>query len=200
MRKERKRRKKKKGVNNLLVIKKNIFYWLKAARKEENMIGNTYHQLFLLGANELAVAGIEYGPEQQAAGFTEDEWNLLTSVDCWTKAEQMKIGSIISNAISITLRTAGLPPVPLPGAYCAAVICKLCAPCNRLVAAASAPESFDVMSAIGVAAESVNVITTKEQMLALVVYFSSAEFGALGSFRLNEEIEQEVLEAQLPGV
>lgn len=160
------------------------------------MIGNTYQQLFLLGANELAVAGAEYGPTQQAAGFTQDEWLLLTAPDCWTKSEQMKIASILANAVSITLRTAGLPPVPLPGAYVAAVICKLVAPCNRLIAAASAPESFDLMSAAGISAESVKIITTKEQMYGLVVYFSSAEFGALGSFLLNAGVQEAVLALQ----
>lgn len=157
------------------------------------MIGNTFQQLFLLGANELAIAGIEYGPDQQAAGFTQEEWLLLTSPECWTKSEQMKMPSIISNAISITLRTAGLPAVPLPGAYVAAVICKLVSPCNRLVAAASAPESFDAMSAVGLVAESMKVITTQEQMYALVIYFSSAQFGALENFAIDEVVAAAVI-------
>lgn len=160
------------------------------------MIGNTYQQLFLVGANELATAPKAYGPEQQAAGFTQEEWELLTAEECWTKAEQMKISSILSSAVSITLRTAGLPPVPLPGAYVAACICKLVAPCNRLIAAASAPESFDAMSAVGIVGESLKVITSKEQMYALVVYFSSAEFGALEGFKVDEFTEETVVEAQ----
>lgn len=160
-------------------------------------IGNSYQQLFLLGANQLAVAPIDYGPDQQAAGFTQEEWLLLTTEECWTKSEQMKIPSIVANCVSITLRTAGLPPVPLPGAYVAAVICKLIAPCNRLVAAASSPESFDVMSAAGITGEPVQVITTKEQMYALVVYFSSAEFGALESFPLDEMTEESVIASEL---
>ncbi len=161
------------------------------------MIGNTYQQLFLLGANELASTPKEYGPEQQAAGFTKDEWDLLTDATCWTKSEQMKIGSILSSAVSITLRTAGLPPTPLPGAFVAAVICKLVAPCNRLVAATSAPESFDAMSAVGLTTESVKIITSKEQMYALVLYFSSAEFGALERYRIDPEVEAAVIQQQL---
>lgn len=160
---------------------------------------NSYQQLFLLGANELASFPAEYGAYQQAAGFTKVEWDLLTSKMCWTKAEQMKIDKMIASAVSITLRVAGLPPVPMPGAYVAAVICKLCAPCNRLVAAASAPESFDVMSASGIAEASVINITTKQQMYALVVYFSSAVFGALEGFRLDEMVEESVIEAQAEG-
>lgn len=161
------------------------------------MIGNTFHQLFLLGANELATMETDYGPEQQAAGFTENEWDLLTAKECWTKSEQMKLPGILANMVSITLRTAGLPAVPLPGAFIAACICKLIAPCNRLVAAASAPESFDVLSAAGIAQESVKIITTKEQMYALVVYFSSADFGALDGFRLDPVIENAVIAEQV---
>lgn len=160
------------------------------------MIGNTFQQLFLIGANELATAPKEYGPEQQAAGFTQEEWELLCSDECWTKAEQMKIPSILASAVSITLRTAGLPPVPLPGAYIAAVICKLVTPCNRLIAAASSPESFDVMSAVGLTGESKEIITTKSQMYALVVYFSSAQFGALENFKIDDIIEESVITEQ----
>lgn len=157
---------------------------------------NTYQNLFLLGANELATHPKEYGPEQQAAGFTKDEWDLLTQTDCWTKTQQLKITSLLSNAISITLRTAGLPPTPLPGAFVAAVICKLVASCNRIVAAASAPESFDVMSAVGLTSETQTIITSKEQMYALVIYFSSQQFSALEQFSVDELAEQQALDAQ----
>lgn len=160
------------------------------------MIGNSFHQLFLLGSNMLAVAGKVFGEVQQAAGFNKEEWDLLCLESCWTPAERMKMPSILANAISITLRTAGLPPVPLPGAYVAAVICKLVAPCNRLVAAAVAPESFDAMSAAGLTQEPVKIITTKEQMYSLVTYFSSAAYGALESFRLDEITEEAVLASQ----
>lgn len=160
------------------------------------MIGNSYQQLFLLGANELATMGVAYGPDQQAAGFTQDEWTLLTQPECWTKAEQRKLKTVIQNAVSITLAVAGLPAVPLPGAFVAAVICKLCASCNRLVACMSAPESFDVMSAAGISANSVEIITTREQMMALVVYFSSADFTALQGFHLQGDVEEEIIADQ----
>lgn len=158
---------------------------------------NSYQNLFLLGANELATHSHDYGTEQQAAGFTKDEWDLLTQDECWTKTQQMKVPSILSSAVSITLRTAGLPPTPLPGAFVAAVICKLVSSCNRIVAAASAPESFDVMSAVGLSTETKTIITSKEQMYALVVYFSSAQFGALESFAVDTIIEQQVLQDQV---
>lgn len=158
---------------------------------------NTFMQLFMLGANELATHTAEYGPEQKSAGFTKEEWDLITQDECWSKSQQLKIESVISSAVSITLRTAGLPPTPLPGAYIAATICKLVAPCNRLIAAASAPESFDVLSATGLLEESRHVITSREQMFALVVYFSASEFGALESFAVDTIAEEQALASQL---
>lgn len=160
------------------------------------MIGNTFHQLFLLGANKLASMDMTYGVDQQEAGFTQEEWTLITQNSCWSRTQQMQMPSILSAAVSITLRVAGLPPAPLPGAFVAAMICKLCAPCNRLVAAASAPESFDVLSAVGLTGESQKIITSREQMYALVVYFSSAEFGALESFRIDDIIAASVIAAE----
>lgn len=164
------------------------------------MIGNSFHQLFMLGANKLVAAGIEFGPIQQEAGFTKTDWDLLTSVTCWTQSQRQQIPGLIANAVSITLNIAGLPATPLPGAFVAATICKIVAPCNRLVAAAGAPESFDALSASGLHSESVKVITTKEQMYSLVTYMTSEQFGALSSFRLNQEIEDAVIEAQANGI
>lgn len=160
------------------------------------MLGNTFQSLFLLGANQLVASGEEFGADQQAAGFTQEEWETLVQRECWTKAQQMKIASIVGAAVSITLRVAGLPPVPLPGAFVAATICKLVAPCNRLVAAASAPESFDVLSMSGMVGEPVQIITTKEQMYALVTYFSSAEFGGLENVALEAAAQELVIQQQ----
>lgn len=160
------------------------------------MIGNTFHQLFLIGANRLATTPLAYGEEQQTAGFTQEEWLLLTSESCWSKSEQLKIPSVLSAAVSITLRTGGLPATTLPGAFVAATICKLVAPCNRLLAAASSPASFDAMSASGITAEPQVILTTPEQMYALVIYFSSAEFGALESFPIDDIIEASVAAAE----
>lgn len=163
------------------------------------MIGNTFHQLFLLGADELAAAPIEYGEMHQTAGFTKDDWDLLSQKECWTPAQVMNLPTLINTLVSITLKIGGLPAVPLPGAFVAASICKNIAPCNRLLAAASAPESFDAMSASGILGASVKTITSKEQMYALVIYMSSADYGALSSFRLNDEIEDAVIAEQLKG-
>lgn len=155
-----------------------------------------FNDLYMLGANELAAYTQEYGPDQIAAGFTQEDWNVLVQDDCWSKTEQQKIPAILSNACSITLRVAGLAPVPLPAPYIAATICKLCAPCNRLVAAQSAPRGFDSRSALGFDGESLEVPATTYQMMALVEYFSSADFAALASFPVSEVVNAAVAAQQ----
>lgn len=147
-----------------------------------------FNDLYMLGANELAAYTKEYGPEQIAAGFKMEDWNLLVQPECWTKEEQQKIAAILANACSITLRVAGLAPVPLPAAYVGATICKLCAPCNRLVAAQSAPRAFDSRSALGFDGESIERPVGPAQMMALVEYFSSADFAALAAFPVSEVV------------
>lgn len=160
------------------------------------MVAKSFANLFLNGADKLAACPKCYGPIQQAAGFTEDEWNRLTSTECWTQAEQRKIKSDLSSAVSISMAIAGLPATPLPGAYVAAVICKLVAPCNRLLAAASAPESFDCVSALGLRATSEVVTTTREQMYALVTLFSAEDYSSLENAKVDGDLKKSVVEAQ----
>lgn len=159
----------------------------------------TFPSMFLLGAAKLIAAGKEYGPVQQEAGFGQAEWELLTADRCWSRSERQKIGQLLSNAVSINLNVAGLPPTPLPGAYVAATICKLVHPCNRLVAAMNAPESFDAMSASGLNGEPVEVITTQKQMLSLVLEFSADEWKAIERFPVDKVlaalVEAEQMEA-----
>lgn len=158
---------------------------------------NPYVKMFQLGANELAVMDREFGPLQAAAGFTPEEWGLLTQKTCWTKAERMGIGSIISNMVSITLLVSGLPATSLPGSYVACCIAKIISPCNRLVAAANAPASFDAMSASGIGQESIEIQTTEKQMYALVELFSSQDYSALENFKIDELVQALVIVDQM---
>lgn len=162
-------------------------------------VGYGFCETFLVGADELACMPAEYGVQQQAAGFTQEQWNLLTSKDLWTAAERDRIPSLLVTALSISLRVAGLPPSPVPGAYVAAVIAKLVAPCNRQVACHSAPESFDLMAAAGVTGTSQVVPTKREQLLGLVAVFSSGDFRSLAQFKIDTELEKLNMARQAAG-
>ena len=158
---------------------------------KEIKIGNSFQQLFLLGANQLAHLPVEYGPVHQTAGFKQQDWEILTQEEMWSKKQRMQIAAILAEAVSISMIEAGLTPTPLPGCNVAAIICKLVKPCNRMVAAEVAPMSYDAMSATGITAAPQEIMTETWQMKALVTYFSSAEFGALESFAIDKFAEQQ---------
>lgn len=159
------------------------------------MIAKTYCELFATGCNELASTPKVYGSLHKNAGFNQDEWELLTQEECWTRNDARKMAAIISNAVSITLNIASLPAVALPGAYVAMVIRKLVAPCNRIIAAHNAPESYDAQSAVGIISQSEVVTTTKEQMIALVLLFTGFDID-LGHFPVDGITEENLIAEQ----
>lgn len=159
------------------------------------MIAKTYGQLFVAGCNELASAPKEYGSIHKNAGFNQDEWELLTQPECWSRQNYRQMASIIGNAVSLTLNIASLPAVALPAQYVAMVIVKLVAPCNRICAGHCAPESYDAMSAVGIVSQSEVVTTTREQMVALILYFSGVE-NDLSHWPVDGIMEAELIEEQ----
>ena len=156
----------------------------------------SFQDLFMVGANQLAAMGIEWGPDQQAAGFSETEWLLLTDTRCWSRSDQQKIPSALRKAVSLTLNIAGLTPTPLPAQFVAAVICKLCAPCNCLVASRCAPESFDAMAASGIYAETEVIASTVQQMDSLICAFQSGDYSSIQSARVDEIAENAAVDGQ----
>lgn len=158
---------------------------------------HSYQDLFMVGANHIASMGPNYGSDQQAAGFSEPEWDLLTDVTMWSRAQQKQVASAVRMAVSLTLRVAGLAPTPLPGVYVAAVICQLVAPCNRLVAAQAAPESYDAIAASGLFADTEVLPTTQQAMTSLIMMFSSGDYSSVQSARVDEIAENAAVDEQV---
>lgn len=157
----------------------------------------SYQDLFAVGANRLAaMKTLEYGPDQQAAGFTREEWELLTDATCWTQAQYRQVASALANAVSMTLNIAGLAPTPLPGIFVAAVIVQLVAPCNVLLASRAAPASFDAISAVGIHQAVELVMTPQHQMDGLVTMFMAGDYSSLQGVRVDELVEKAALESQ----
>lgn len=153
-------------------------------------MSHTFTEQFNAGAYQMADYSATYGTLQQSAGFSQEDWDLLTDPECWSLSQQRKVHSVLAEAVSISMRVAGLQPTNLPGAYVAAVICRLVAPCNRLVAASRAPRSFDAMTASGIAGPSEVVETTPEQMMGLVCLFSE-DFSGLDRFEPEDGVPVE---------
>lgn len=145
------------------------------------------HQAFRVGAETLAGA---YSEIHHQHGFQQVEWELLTSKKPWTPEQARSVRSLLANAIEASLTIAGMPPVPLPGQYAAALIATVIAPANRIVACFKCPDTFDAASASGLQ-ETVEVKPMRpEQMVALVMAYS----GGYAAEPPNDELDTEVVE------
>ena len=87
---------------------------------------------------------------------------------------------------------AGMPAVPLPGQYAAAVIAECVSPANRLVACMKVPDTFDAVSASGVHDTFEVRPMRPEQMMALVLAYSGGFGGEPNADRLPGEVVEVV--------
>jgi len=147
------------------------------------------HTAFRRGATILA-QGQSYGDIHREMGLLEPDWTLLTSDEHWTPAESRRVRSILAGVIEVALTIAGMPPVPLPGQYAAAVIAIVVSPANRLVACYKVPETFDAVAASGLHADFEVRPMRPEQMMALVLAYS----GGLGGEPPVERLQAEVVD------
>ena len=67
---------------------------------------------------------------------------------------------------------AGLPAIPMPGQYVAAIIAEIVAPVNRLVACTKAPDTFDADAASGILGTHEVKDMSVQQLMALVIAYS----------------------------
>lgn len=130
------------------------------------------HQSFRIGAEALAVSAGKYSAVHRQHGLTKDDWNLFTQSRHWTPEEARQIRSVMASVVEVSLTIAGMPAVPLPGHYVAAVIAICVAPANRFVACTKVPDTFDTFAASGIHEEIVVQPMRTETMMALVLAYS----------------------------
>jgi len=147
------------------------------------------HAAFRAGAVILA-RGDGYGELHRGYGLMQDDFNLLVQEEHWTPDDARRIRSILASVIEVSLTIAGMPAVPLPGQYAAAVIAILVSPANRIVACMKVPETFDAVSASGLHEDFVIRPMRPEQMIALVVAYSGGLGGEPPVERLPVEVSQ----------
>ena len=147
-------------------------------------------KMMQVGALTLVRFGREHTDAHAAAGFSRQEWDLLTCDDMWTAEQQRQVRSILAEAVNVSLTLANLPSDRLPGQYVAAIIAQLVSPCNRLVAARKAPETYDAVAASGLVGPVEVIETTPEQMVALVMAYSSGEVADLPGHAQSDVLEQ----------
>ena len=130
------------------------------------------HSAFKIGARQLAQAERTYTDLHKAHGIEEHHWALLTQSEYWTADQARAIRSILANVVEVSMTIAGMPPVPLPGQYVAAVIATCVAPCNRMIACVKAPDTFDAAMASGFMGSPEVQDMTPQQLMALVLAYS----------------------------
>ena len=150
------------------------------------------HTAFRVGAKKIAENDAEYTDLHKAHGIEEAHWRLLTQREYWTPDQARAIRSILANAIEVSMTIAGMPPVPMPGQYAAALIAEVVAPCNRMLACVKAPDTFDASMASGFMGKSEVEDMTPQQLMALVLAYSGGFADEPPSGRLPAEVVEAV--------
>lgn len=130
------------------------------------------HQAFKIGARRIAKDEKRYTDLHKAHGIEEAHWLLLTRREYWTPDEARAIRSILANAIEVSMTIAGMPAIPLPGQYVAALIAEVVAPCNYMLAAVKAPDTFDALDASGLLKTSEVRTMEVQQLMSLVLAYA----------------------------
>lgn len=151
---------------------------------------NDIHQSFRVGAESLVRGSVKYTELHRSHGITQVDWDLLVQDEPWTPEQARQIRSILASIIEVCMTIAGLPPVPLPGQYAAAVIAIVVAPANRFLAAQKVPDTFDAVAASGLEG-AVEIQPTKpEQMFGLIMAYSGG-YGGEPMVRLPEVVNEQ---------
>lgn len=130
------------------------------------------HSAFRMGSQELARHDKEYSMLHKGHGIEEANWLLLTQPEYWSNEQAKQIRSILANVLEVSMTIAGLPAIPMPGHYVAALISEVVSPCNRMLACVKAPDTFNAVDASGLLGTHEIKPMTTQQMMALVIAYS----------------------------
>lgn len=129
------------------------------------------HTAFKVGARRIAKQEREYTDLHKAHGIEQAHWELLTQDEYWTPDEARAVRSILASVIEVSMTIAGMPPIPMPGQYAAALIAEVVAPCNWMLAAMKAPDTFDATDASGLVSTAEVKDMPPQQLMALVLAY-----------------------------
>ena len=146
------------------------------------------HDAFRIGAQQLARSERKYTELHKAHGLEQAEWELFTQEEYWTVDQARSMRTILASVVEASMTIAGMPAVPLPGQYVAAVIAECVAPCNRMVACMKSPDTFDAADASGLMRTSEVKPMTHQQLMALVMYYSGGAQGEPGAHKLPRSL------------
>ena len=153
------------------------------------------HEGFRHGAQILAKANCEYTALHKGHGIDPHHWEILTQDEYWSPDQARQIRAILANALEVCMTISGMPAIPMPGQYVAALIAEVVAPCNRMVACMKAPDTFDAEAASGILGPVEIKPMEYQQLLGLVTIYSSGHFGEPMSSKLPEEVKENMKQA-----
>ncbi len=130
------------------------------------------HKAFRHGAEILAKAHCEYTTLHKGHGIDQAHWDLLTQKEYWSPDQTRQIRSILANVIDVSMTIAGMPAIPLPGQYTAAIISEIVSPANRLLACVKAPDTFDAEAASGMMQTHAIQPMGVQQLMSIVIAYS----------------------------
>ena len=148
------------------------------------------HAAFKIGARRIAKDEKRYTELHKAHGIEQAHWELLIQREYWTPDQSRAVRSVLANVIEVSMTIAGMPAVPLPGQYVAALIAEVVAPCNYMIACVKAPDTFDATDASGLLGEHEIKTMPYQQLMALTLAYA----GGYGDEPDNERLPKEVVE------
>lgn len=155
------------------------------------------HKSFRHGAQILAKGHCKYTSLHKGHGIDQAHWDLLTQDEYWSPDQTRQIRSILANVIEVSMTIAGMPAIPLPGQYTAALISEIVAPANRLLACTKAPDTFDAEAASGMMETSTVKDMGIQQLMSIVIAYSGDYTKEPAAHVLPAEIKQHMKKENL---
>jgi hypothetical protein len=153
------------------------------------------HRAFQHGAQILAKNENEYTMLHKGHGIDEHHWSVLTQQEYWSPDQARQMRSIIAAVVEVSMTIAGMPAIPLPGHYVAALISEVVAPCNRLVACTKAPDTFDADAASGILGTHIIKDMSVQQLMSLVLLYSGGYPAEPSAHRLPKDVSETIKKA-----
>ena len=150
------------------------------------------HSAFKIGARRIAKDEKRYTDLHKAHGIEQAHWELITQREYWTPDQSRAVRSVLANVIEVSMTIAGMPAVPLPGQYVAALIAEVVAPCNYMIAAVKAPDTFDATDASGLLGDYEVKTMEYQQLMALILAYAGGYGDQPAGDMLPRDLEDKV--------
>ena len=152
------------------------------------------HKAFQHGAEILAQNNCKYTTLHKGHGIDQHHWDLLTQKEYWSPDQARQMRSILASVIEVSMTISGMPAIPLPGQYVAALIAEVVAPCNRFIACTKAPDTFDANIASGILGTHAIQDMSVQQLMSLTLAYSGGFPGEPSAHKLPREVIEQIKE------